>query len=361
MSREWFGCCTGEDFTLCLGEEGDVYGFGNNASGQLGIKEAVADKIVSAPRQLQSLSLIKSISCGRGHSVCIDDSGTVWSFGVNNRGQLGTGSKTAEHSPRKIALVNLQFKSVFCGASHTLLITTDFELYSCGSNEYGELCLGNIGFDVKVPKKSPYQEISYMAAGCGFTLFQNIVQHNIFACGRNDKYQLGLGKEKYIAIPRPIPNLPENIQYFTCGMYHSLILTDDGTVYSLGENNNLGNTSVRKSDSPVKITNIPLIINIACGFDRSYIVDEDGKISFFNTTLRLQVIPINGQIRHVSNGFGKHCLVKLENNDVYCFGENAQRQLGILTNSSAPTKFTPARNDLFVAFAKQSSAKSARK
>ena len=65
-----------------------------------------------------------------------------WSFGQNNYGQLGTGIKTNFNVPQQIQDIPLVI-SVDCGLQHTLFITKDLDLWSCGSNEHEQLCLEN--------------------------------------------------------------------------------------------------------------------------------------------------------------------------------------------------------------------------
>ena len=47
------------------------------------------------------------ISCGYNFTVCVDNEGFIWSFGDNSSGQLGTGNKTNFHVPQKILSISL--------------------------------------------------------------------------------------------------------------------------------------------------------------------------------------------------------------------------------------------------------------
>ena len=42
------------------------------------------------------------ISCGGFFTVCVDEEGFVWSFGANGSGQLGTGNTTDFNVPQKL-------------------------------------------------------------------------------------------------------------------------------------------------------------------------------------------------------------------------------------------------------------------
>ena len=72
----------------------------------------------------------------------MDCEGFMWYFGENSRGQLGTGNKTDFNVPQKIEDIP-PVLSVSCGAYHTLIITNDSNLWSCGNNENGQLCIEN--------------------------------------------------------------------------------------------------------------------------------------------------------------------------------------------------------------------------
>ena len=133
----------------------------------------------------------------------------IWSFGVNNAGQLGTGNKTDFNVPQK--LLNIPpVLSVSCGSSHTLIITNDSNLWSCGRNDDGQLCHGDKKGRSK-PQKTSFSNISKISTGCKHSLFQND-KEEIFSCGFNEKGQCGLGQFNSPQItPSLIPNVPSNI------------------------------------------------------------------------------------------------------------------------------------------------------
>lgn len=66
----------------------------------------------------------------------------VFGWGRSHDGQLSIGASEEDSilSPREIShLRELDIKEISCGEKHTLVVTRGGELYSCGSNEYGEL------------------------------------------------------------------------------------------------------------------------------------------------------------------------------------------------------------------------------
>jgi len=78
----------GWDFTLALLSNGDVYGWGSNQFGQLGIE---GRKEIERPTKL-NVSLGVDISCGLRHSAVATLNG-VFTSGSNRKGQLGVKGK----------------------------------------------------------------------------------------------------------------------------------------------------------------------------------------------------------------------------------------------------------------------------
>ena len=140
------------------------------------------------------------------------------------------------------------------------MITTDSTLWSCGYNEYGQLCLGNNESQL-TPQQTSFSNISKVSTGYSHSLFQNN-KGEIFACGQNRYGQCGLGHCNHPQItPSLIPNAPSNIVQFICGYYHGLFLDSEGNVFSVGNNyyGQLGLGHNTNQNELNKIPNIPPI------------------------------------------------------------------------------------------------------
>ena len=75
--------------------------------------------------------------------VTLDD-GRVFSFGRNNRGQLGLGDKTARSTPTIVtAFHDETIVAAAMGSFHTIFLDSNGRVYSCGRNADGELGLGD--------------------------------------------------------------------------------------------------------------------------------------------------------------------------------------------------------------------------
>lgn len=68
------------DYTVVLMENGEVYTFGSNAMGQLG----VADVNNVGPVRANLPSVIVQIAAGSNHTVALSSTGEVYTFGSNS-------------------------------------------------------------------------------------------------------------------------------------------------------------------------------------------------------------------------------------------------------------------------------------
>ena len=332
----------GEYHTITLSNDGTLYSFGKNTQGQLGLGH---NKDVSLPTPIPNLPRISLISCGFNFTVCVDCEGFMWSFGENNSGQLGTGNKTIFkfNVPQKIEDIP-PVLSVSCGFSHTLIITTDNNLWSCGNNNFGQLCLGSTGNQTK-PQQTSFSNISAMSCGFFHSLFQND-QGEIFACGYNHQGACGLGHYNHPQItPSLIPNVPSNIVQFVCGYHQSLFLDSEGNVYSVGDNEygSLGLGHNRNQNVSKKIVNIPPIQTISCVRSSCYLIDFERNLWTFGQnaygqlcrddktekTTAPKVINSLKEIKQISYGCcGYHVIAKNSQNQIFVTGSNDYGQLG---------------------------------
>lgn len=102
------------------------------------------------PHILRSLSNVKAVSIHTSHSAChcvvLDIDGTAWLFGRNERSVLGApGDVISENSPIKLtpqalgASKGTKFVNAACGRSHTLLVGSEGQVWTCGANNMGQV------------------------------------------------------------------------------------------------------------------------------------------------------------------------------------------------------------------------------
>ena len=356
-------CAIGIHHTVTLSDDGTIYSFGRNSKGQLGLGEF--NDIVSIPTPIPNIPQITEIACGRFFTVCVDHGGGLWSFGSNNKGQLGTGSNTRYYNSPQIVEDIPPVRYVSCGYHHVLIITNDSNLWSCGRNDFGQLCLGKTGNQLNYQQTS-FNQISKICTGDHHSLFQND-RGEIFGCGHNAYGEIGLGHEIHPQITVTLlPNLPLNIVQFSSGSHHSLFLDSDGKVFSVGYNGcgNLGLGHKRNQNVLNQISNIPPIRTISCTAASSYLIDVEGNVWSFghngdgklgqeyidslNVIVYIPIkVPSLNNIVQISKGpFGDHFLAKDSQNKIFVAGYNLFGQLGT-ENSTSITKLEEMNSKYF--------------
>lgn len=133
----------GKDFSLALDSAGVVYSWGSNKYGCLGNGSAKSEQW--EPAALNELPEIACIVAGQIHCGAITRRGKVCMWGSGEQGQLGFKLGPAEKvapKPKMVshtAIAKKKIISIALGKYHTLALTQGFDVYSWGSNEYGQL------------------------------------------------------------------------------------------------------------------------------------------------------------------------------------------------------------------------------
>lgn len=96
-----------------------------------------------APLPPQKVSLptsnpVVQIACGLHHTVVLTQSGDVFTFGSNQYGQLGTGDLLAYAGPVKVQLSSTVVQ-VAAGSNHTVLLSSRGVIYTFGQHTKGQL------------------------------------------------------------------------------------------------------------------------------------------------------------------------------------------------------------------------------
>jgi alpha-tubulin suppressor-like RCC1 family protein len=182
--------CCGDEHTCYLLETGEVYVFGANGYGQLGLGD---NKNRNTPTLLMTNHNIKTIST-EDHTLILTMTGELYVFGDNNFGQLGLGDTNLRNFPTLLQ-TDKNIKSIHCGESHTLVYKTSGELYGFGDNTYAQL-----GLSVKCVKTPTLLMTNKAIRQIICRKNQNIIyKYNgeLYLFGLNSLKDLGLKKYQY--------------------------------------------------------------------------------------------------------------------------------------------------------------------
>jgi hypothetical protein len=279
---------------LALTEEGHVYSLGYNHSGQLGLeKYDHIDKFTLIP----GLKNIIQISTANEHSLLLSQNGKIYSFGSGRNGQLGHGDCEERIRPTLVPNIN-NVVQVSAGESTSLLLTKNGEIYAFGDNTYGKLGLA-IG-DCKsqtVPTLIPMEyfnnsPIVQVSAGAYHSLALSI-DGNVYSFGCGDSGRLGLGDNNDRNRPTLIPaNYFNNqrVSHISAGVYFSLIVTENGQLYSFGDefHQQLGIKENYRQNVPTLINGFENVIDVSLGGSGYLMVNKYGEIHYMSKSYKLK-------------------------------------------------------------------------
>lgn len=132
----------GHEHVLLLTESGRVYSYGRGLRGQLGLENL--EDCFEQQKEIEALAGIKimQISAGGWHSLVLSEFGDIYSFGWNESGQLGLKSQDAIKAlPTLLEIGDISFISISCGSRHSMAASENGDLYAWGWNKYGQLGL----------------------------------------------------------------------------------------------------------------------------------------------------------------------------------------------------------------------------
>lgn len=139
---DWLHVACGSDHVIAVTSAGQLYTWGLNSSGQLGNNTTTNRSSPGLPAGF-SLGWAK-VSAGGSSSAAIKSDGTLWTWGINNFGILGNNSTAARSSPGSVAGGGSNWNKISMGSgSHCMATKTDGTLWTWGLNSSGELGTGN--------------------------------------------------------------------------------------------------------------------------------------------------------------------------------------------------------------------------
>lgn len=272
-----------DSFNFAITDDNKLYSWGENCSGQLGINH---NENQSFPQMVDFFcyQYIDEIICGYNNAFAIVN-GAVYSWGNNEKGQLGLGHNINQSRPQLIDSFHDKIVvKIIYGLYHTLAITKDNAIYSWGCNQYGQLGLGH-NHDQNQPQLIDFFYDKIVGNIICHNFYTYVIVNNglIYACGFNQEGQLGLGHN----IDQ---NLPQLVDFFNdkiiseiiCGVNYVFEIMQNGTIYSWGDNfyGQLGLNHNVSQNRPqlVNFFNDKNVDKIISGHDCAFAIMSDGRL-----------------------------------------------------------------------------------
>ncbi|MCI5055026.1 MAG: PKD domain-containing protein [Flavobacteriales bacterium] len=263
----------GSDHYLGLSQNHQVFSWGYNQRGQLGHGNTT---VFEDRQQVTGLSNIIDIACGDMSSYAVNASGQVYAWGANGSFQLGLGDNVNRSNANLVNLSNVS--RISAGQNHALALLNSGQVMAWGANQFGQ-CGGEEKI-VKSPQKiEDLTDIIALSSGShhSIALDQN---GYVKSWGKNSTGQLGLGDKNNNSSPTLIAGL-SNIISIQSGSLHNLALDENGDVWAWGLNH-VGQLGVGGSEelSPILISALDsvFIVEIIAGPFSSFAIDSSGSV-----------------------------------------------------------------------------------
>jgi alpha-tubulin suppressor-like RCC1 family protein len=258
--------------SLIVTEEDKVFASGSNSNGLLDSNNL--GQIIE-PLIVNDLSHKKIIGFANGfhHVIAITDENKVYIWGSNNFGQLGNGTYDDCFVPHLLnELKDENITNVCCGDRHSLASTSNGKVYAWGSNEFGQI--GNEcdnEYQLKPIKIEKFEEKTIVEISCGYYHSLALTENGrVYSWGDNERKQLGFGNIIASNVPKRLKIRDSNksniiMIRISCGPDYSLLLSSDRYIYAFGCNNfgQLGNNCFQNQSIPTKILTKNQFIDIA--------------------------------------------------------------------------------------------------
>ncbi|XP_051993155.1 probable E3 ubiquitin-protein ligase HERC3 [Xyrauchen texanus] len=206
-NRQVIQIACGDQHSMALTDDAQLFVWGENSHGQLGLKEGRSGSLTA--QHVQSLSGIPlvQISAGGDHSFALSISGVVFGWGKNNAGQLGLGDTTDRYVPTDVSSLTWK-KTVFisCGGEHTATLSKGGTVFTFGSGRFGQLGHNSITDEhhPRVVAELWGSKVSRITCGRNHTLVLVESSKLIYSFGCGTQGQLGNGQMSNQSVPLPV-------------------------------------------------------------------------------------------------------------------------------------------------------------
>jgi alpha-tubulin suppressor-like RCC1 family protein len=272
--RDVFAVAGGGGHTLAVTGDGRVWAWGDNSSGQLG-DGTVVSRAQAAPVSQCAESV--AAAAGYAHSLVLKKDGTVWAWGDNSSGQLGDGTTENRNIPERVPHLS-EVIAIAAGQYHNLALKKDGSLWAWGANGDGQLGDGSFHTRTHPVQVSGLSHVVSVAAGGYHGLaIQN--DQKVWAWGRNWGGQVGDSPYDHVTNPVPVLGV-SGVILVAAGASHSLALKSNGTVWAWGQNDHgqLGNSTFQHGGTPIQVSDLVSVIGLAAGANHSLALKNDGTV-----------------------------------------------------------------------------------
>mmetsp|Transcript_1928 Transcript_1928/g.3411 ORF Transcript_1928/g.3411 Transcript_1928/m.3411 type:complete len:1017 (+) Transcript_1928:469-3519(+) len=295
--------------TIALDSFGRVWSWGHGKNGRLGLGDETTRLLPTLVSELKGHRVMQA-SVGRDHSLVVTKAGLIFAWGSNAFGQLGLRkgySGTMTTHPRKVKLPRIEStnmapraKQVGASSTHSVALGVDGSVYTWGANDKGQLGFRDVSSVQKAPELVPTlsnrveDQVTQLCASDGVT-YALTRRGSVFHIGNgshspfkvtftqqdggvkdDSEFEFG-SKYKYV-----------KIESIACGPKHAAAISRDGKLYTWGTYANLlGHVNKGCDRGTQSHTTKPIcveelmscrITQVSCAKEHTCAIDSNGRL-----------------------------------------------------------------------------------
>jgi len=236
----------GEGFTTVVTERGDLWAFGKGEYCALGLgtdAHQLLPALVGCEDKVFDGETIVLVAAGDTHAACVAATGTLWSWGEGECGKLGHGDTEPRQRPVRLGREmygGSPAVMVACGKAHTLVLTAEGCVWSCGWGYYGQIGHGDKADKLLLTLVAEQQfggaKIVMVAAGGNHSVTLG-AEGRVWTWGKGQYGRLGTNDEQNRLVPTLLDGEALGgaaAVVVAAGHGHTVIVTIEGALWSCG-------------------------------------------------------------------------------------------------------------------------------
>lgn len=283
----WKQVSCGYNYTLAIKSNNTLWSWGHagNPAGQLGTTTTTN---VYSPLQVGVLTNWSAVKAGYLSGAALNSNGYLYTWGANGAGELGFYDNINRSTPTLVGggyVTNVSL--INTGSNHALAIKTDGTLWSWGLNSWGQVGTGdqaNRFVQTQIGTSNGWTD-----ASGGFVHSAAINNGYLYAWGNNAYGQLGQNNQINYSTPTILSGIPvdqwkeipSTMQSGNSQQYQSIgAIKSDGTLWTWGNNGSggLGLSDTTNRLSPCQVGTSSYWTKIACGYYFMFAIQSNGTL-----------------------------------------------------------------------------------